>query len=185
MTMRNRNRISVPKREPVFTTTLISLTLVAANISVASQQANNQVTNDLETRLGRTARGATITRIWVRGVYHTLAVVSALVIGDYQIGMGVFPEGMDAGDFDDLASHEGNWMLHDSRTLADTSSVTTFPILLVPANVESGSAVNLDNRSQRKLERKGDDLWFVMQKSAATEENIQFRGTVTVLWKLL
>ncbi len=66
MTMR-RPRVLTPRRDRMFITTEVALTLVAADISTNSQQITNQISSDFETRTGRTLRGATVGRTWVTG----------------------------------------------------------------------------------------------------------------------
>ena len=178
MTTRNR----APRRGRVFTTTQVSLTLVAGDISTASQQSTNQMTSDFETRTGRLARGVTVARIWIRAFYFTLAVITAPSLAQYSLGMGIFTQGIDNGDFPDVDGHVGDWMVHDARTLTDLA-ISTAPTPLVPNDGSgAGSSVVIDNRSMRKLPRVSDDLFLVLQKASTTEDNIQFRAAVTVMW---
>ncbi len=180
MTIRNR----APRRSRLFTTTLFSQTIVAGNIGTASQQSNNQATSDFESKSGRTARGVTIARIWIRALYHTIAVITTPVISSYYLGMGIFTSGIDNGDFPDLSQHDGDWMVHDARPLIDTA-VSTDPNVLNPEGAGNyGGVVSIDNRSMRKLNRDTEQLFLVLQKSTVTEDNIQFRGEVTIMWLL-
>jgi len=178
-------RTRAPRRERMFTTTEVALTLVAGNAGGASQQATNQMTSDFETRSGRSARGVTIGRIWVHGMWFTLAVVSTPTLMGLSMGMGIFTGGIDVGDFPDLATHTGDWMLHRTWRLTDRASATTFPIPLEPQQGGGNSSqIAIDNRSQRKLGRTSEDLFLVIAKDIATEENIQLHVDVTVMWLL-
>jgi len=186
MTMRTRRRPTTPERKDrMFVTTEVALTLVAANQSVASQQLTNQLNSDAESRAGRSSRGMTVARIWVRGFYFTLAVVTTPVVIGVQLGVGIYPSGIDVGDFPNVAAHAGDWMLHDTRRLHDSASLTVAPTLLEPQEVATGGAVlDLDNKSMRKIRKANDELFVVLQKDGVTEENIQFHADFTVMWLL-
>ena len=179
MTTRNR----APRRERVFTTTEIALTLAAGNVSGASQQISNQMTSDFESRTGRTARDITVGRVWITGLWFTLATVTTPVLIGLALGMGIFTEGIDAGDFPDLQSHQGDWFVHRTWRLTDRTSATANPTPLDPDdNVGNSASISIDNRSMRKLGRQSDDLFLVITKDVVTEENIQLHCDVTVMW---
>ncbi len=183
MSMRNRNRrlAPAPRRERVIVTTEVALTLVAGNINEASQQVTNQVTNDLEARLGRTARNATVGHVWVNGLWFTQAIVTTGVLIGLNFGMGIFSAGMDAGDFPALQAHVGPWFVHRNWRLIDRVSATAIP---TPLDPDEAAIIDIDNRSMRKLGRVNDEVFVVIQKDVVTEENIQFHSDVTVLWIL-
>ncbi len=176
-------RYRAPRKERVFVTTEIALTLTAASTSTASQQVSNQMTSDLENRLGRTARGVTIARIWVNGIWFTNAIVTTPVVMGLSMGIGIFTQNADAADFPDLAAHQGDWMLHHTWRLTDRGAATTSPTLLFPQDSPGNSSgFGLDNRSMRKLSKVSEDLYIVIQKDIATEENIQLHCDVTCMW---
>ena len=184
MTMRNR-RPQVPRMAKVFTTTEVALTLVAANISVSSQQLTNQMTSDYESLTGKAARNVSVGRVWVTGLWFTLAVVSTPVLMGLSMGMGIFTQNTDAGDFPDLATHKGDWFLHRTWRLTDRGSATANPTPLQPEDSPGNSSgFGIDNRTGRKIPRQSDDLFLMIQKDIATEENIQLHCDVTVMWNV-
>ncbi len=182
MTMR---RSRSERRERIFTTTETALTLTAAGTSISGQQISQQTSADFELRTGRTLRNATVARIWINGLWFTVAAVTTPVIIGLVIGMGVFQESLDAGDFPDLSIHKSSWMLHRTWRLTELDSSDTLPRPLFP-NAGSGNScqIVLDNRSMRRIERDGEKLFLVIQKDIATEEAIQFHVDVTVMWLL-
>ena len=181
MTTRSR----APRRERVFVTTEIALTLTAAGTSTAGQQISNQCTSDLESRTGRNARAVTIGRVWVTGLWFTTAVVTTPVLIGLSLGMGVFTQSTDVADFPNVASHLGDWFVHRTWRLTDRGAATVNPTPLQPEDAPGNSAgFQIDNRSQRKLGRFSNDLFLVIQKDIATEEDIQFHSDVTVMWIL-
>ena len=184
MTMRTRAP-RAPRMEKLFTTTEVALTLVAGNISITSQQSTNQITSDFEARSGRQARGITPIRQWVTGLWFTQAVVTNPVVIGLAIGMGIFSSGIDSQDFPDLATHTGEWFYHRTWRLTDRGITTSQPTLLTPSdNPANGSSFSHDNRTGRKIQRVSQELFLVIQKDVATEENIQFHADITVMWGL-
>ena len=185
MTQRNRTRRTqdAPRMDRVFTTTEVAMTIVAGNISVASQQFSNGMSSSFETRTGRSLRNATVGRVWVNGLWFTLAIVTTPVLMGLSMGMGVFSAGMDLGDFPDLATHRGDWMLHRTWRLTDRNAATANATPLEPQHgSENSASIAIDNKSMRKIRRESDELFIVVQKDIATEENIQCHVDVTVMW---
>ncbi len=167
----------------MFTTTNVAFTLVAGDTGVASQESNISISSDFETKSGRSLRGVTLARLWVRGLYFTQAVVTTPVVSSYFMGVGIFTQGVDDGDFPNLETHDGDWMLHDARVLIDTS-VSTDANALNPEAPAAGSNVVIDNRSMRKIMRDTEAVFVVMQKGSVTEDNILWKGEITAMWLL-
>ncbi len=160
------------------------MTLVAGNIGAASQQFSNQITADLESRLGRTAQNVTAARVWINGLWFTTAIVSTPVLIGLTLGMGIFTSRIDAGDFPNISTHDGDWMVHRTWRLIDNQSTVITPIQLQPVFGENSSQIAIDNRSMRKILRDTDRLFIVIEKDVVTEETIQLHCDVTVMWLL-
>ena len=169
-------------REHVFTTVGLSFGLVAGQTGVSSQQSQD-LTDALATKLAITPGKMTAMRAWVNGLYVTSTAVTTPVIGEYTLGIGVFTQEIDNGDFPNLELHDGPWMLHDARRLVDRNAGVLLEGL-EPANTVGGSCLQLTTRSARKLERVRDRLFMVVQKDRATEETVTLSCSVTVMWLL-
>ncbi len=180
MTMRHRPRIE--RKDSVFTTSSMTFTLPAAATTVATGGlvSGDDPSDVFEARTGKSLRNATVARIWLRGLWVTIAAVTTPVIGNYFLGAIVLTEKVEDVDFPELATHAGDWMLHDARTLLESTG--TAPVQLRPINGPGGAMVDLDNRSKRLIRRDTDKLFIAAAKSVATEEDIVFRGQVTVMW---
>ncbi len=171
-------------REPVFTTVGAAFVLVAANAGISSQE-NADLTTELESRLAAASRNVTAVRVWINGLYFTQAAVTTPVVSEYSMGVYVAPSRTDDGDFPNVGNHEGSPMLHEARRLVDLASTASITTLHPQsAGDNNGSSVRLTTRAKRKLQRTDDHLFLVLQKSLATEENIQFTCSVTVMWLL-
>ncbi len=182
MTMRTR-RVSAERMDRLFITTEIALTLAAGNISSASQQITNQIGSDFVTRTGRNLHHATVGRVWINGLWFTLAVVTTPVVIGLSMGLMVVQTSLDAGDFPALAIHQGDWFMHRTWRLTDRFSQTTDPTPLDPSEpgVNSGS-IAIDNKSKRKIKNVSETVFLVIQKDVVTEENIQLHVDVTTMW---
>jgi len=184
MTMRNRRplRPTTSRRENVFVSSPILLTLGNADTGVAGQIRSTTLDTAIEARLGRNlGPGDTISRIWVHGFWGVDSDVAVPVAAFYHLGIGFFPAGIDAGDYPDLAAHEGNYLLHDGRPLVEVQSGgAVVAQALLPLTL---SSLILDNKSQRTVRRSSDQLHMVVQKSAATEHNVALQIAVTCMWK--
>ncbi len=173
-------------REPLFTTVGALFVLVAGDSGVASQEIAD-LSDELETRIAAIPRNYTAMRCWVTGFYHTIATVTTPVLAEYSFGIGVFTELVDAGDFPDVSSHRGNWMLHDVRRLTETAGGSAGIFTeLNPRHTgnEAGSAVHVTTRAARKLARTDAKLFFVVQKDRVTEDNVQLSVSITTMWLL-
>ena len=186
MTQRNRRFIAPTiRRGRMWTTTTgFDLTMVAGDVGVASQKFNIGISSAFETKTGRSLRGVTISKIFFNGFYHTDVVVTTPILNLFSLAIGIYPEGMDEGDFPDLAAHAGDWLMHDTRILSDRGSATSFPIPLEPnsAGNEAGFVFRIVNSSMRKVQRDTDKVQVVVQKRTVCEENITLTAAVTALW---
>ncbi len=184
MTQRTfRRRPLTQRRENIFVTSNLLFTLLAADTGVPDQRVTTSLDTAIEARLGRNlTKGDTVSRIWVNGFWGTDADVTAPAGATYSFGVGFFPFATDAGDFPDLAAHDGPWMLHDQRPLTEQAgqgSLAARPLL--PFEL---SSLQLDNRSQRTVRSSDDRLFAVVQKTAATEEIVSLQVAVTVMGSL-
>ncbi len=183
MTMRNRNRASVPRRRRFWTTSDIDLTLVAATAGVASQKFTAAVFSSVTAKLDTSIlNNLTIARAYLNGFWRTSSVVTAAVLTSYAIGLGLFPAGMDDTDFPDLSAHDGDWLLHDSRKLIEVDNGPAVVAPLLPQSGEMTSGLRIGSSAMRKITRLDERPFVVVQKADVTEDNIHFDGSLTILW---
>ncbi len=170
------------RKDPIFITSDMVLTLPAAGTSVADGGLVSNVTcsTDFEIRTGRSLRNATAARIWLRGYwFHTVTVTAPSRFGAF-LGAIVLTEKVEDVDFPELKDHAGDWMLHDGRVLQD--SPDTVPQICLPNNTTGGAVLDLDNRSKRLVRRDTDKLFIAAAKDTVTEETISVDLRLTVMW---
>jgi len=183
--MTNRNvRVSTPRRGRVWTAETVELTLAAAATGVSSQQRSLTIlATAMETKMNRSLRGVTLSRMYVTTFWFTEAQVTTPSVTVFHAGVGVFTAGVDAGDYPDLSEHAGDWMYHRTWVLSDRLASTTQPTLLEPQHGSINAASNMDvNSSMRKVGRETEQPHLVVQKASATEEDIKVRFAITALW---
>ncbi len=148
-------------------------TLAAAG--AGGQQITN-LSTIMEARLGVTGLpGYTVSRL------HMCTLItsgtSETGVGRFSvfIGIGVYPSGMDAGDFPDLHLYEGDWMAFECFTF-QLSGTELLPVL-----PESASFQRSDYRSMRKINRAQETLFLVAQIDSAPAAAVNIKGEVSGL----
>jgi len=182
MTMRNR-RVVAPRKGRFWTTATTTLTLAAAAVGGASQKSFI-ISSVFVTNTGRNVYNVTLSRLFLRGLYHTIAIVTTPVVVGVTLGVGVFAQNIDDIDFPNLASHAGNWMLHDVRQLREREAGNAVPNPMEPTGTLAGSNVDLVGSSMRKIGNVQDVPFLVLEKDVATEEDILLKVSITALWLL-
>ena len=172
--------MTTPHRGRLWTTEHTELTLAAAAVGIAGT-AGRDLGARFTLKAGRDLLNVTAARAYVKGYIAELTI--AVSPRDFQLSTGILRaiESLDFDDFPDLAAHDGDLMLHESRVLAERA--TTLSDRCEPSGL-GGCNYQVETRSMRKLDRKGDTLWFCAQKDVATEFDIFVRVTITVLWLL-
>jgi len=176
-------RTRAPRRGRLWTCDFIELNLAAGSVGNGSQEASFQPATTYRARTGLAGSfgGVTVGRVFMKGWWTQEAVATTPVWGSYTVGMGFFPSRLLDTDFPDLASHDGDYFLHDCRALLEAEATND---VLFPRVTAAGSGLDLDNRSMRKAGRQDDQLFVVAQKSVVTEQQVSLRVAVTVLWIL-
>ncbi len=185
MSMRNRRtfRASVPRRRRFWTTSVFNLGLTGAAVGTGSQDSSTAVFTSVTTKLDTSIlAGLTLVKCYLNGYWRTAADVAAPVVNTFSVGLGLFPSGIDDGDFPDLSSHTGDWVLHDSRPLVEVQSGGAVVVPLLPQSGEMTSGLRLESSGMRKLQTLADRPFVVAQKAIASEETITLEAVVTCLW---
>ena len=180
MSMRNRAP-RAPRRDRFWITSNIATTIPAASNGVSGQVISASMNTDFLARTGlasaaRHTMGLTI----VRGWWTQAVAASSPVWLRFALGIGVYPEAMDAGDFPDVDSHQGDYKLYDSRFLLESTAADD--VLFPRTEDAAGSGIGIESGSMRKVQRSTDEPTLVIQKSGATEQAIILRIVVTQLW---
>ncbi len=144
-------------------------------------QRSNSLGAVAEAKLERAlGPGDTLSHSWVKG-YWRQTVIGDLSRVQMTLGIGFYTSGVDNGDFPDLARHDGDWQLHDARSLQEPI-VANDP--LVPREL---AILDLESRGQRTIPRGGDSyrLFLVVQASQVASAGVwELHAAVTCLWLL-
>ena len=89
-----------------------------------------------------------------------------------KLGIGIFPEGMDNGDYPDLEAYNGNWFAYECFVFRAPGVINT---VVLP---EAAAFARLDYRSMRKID-SGEMLVLVMQHDL--NETIRYAVSVSFL----
>jgi len=172
----------MPPRESVWTTSRVLLQLNGASVGIGSQ-VSFPLDSAYETAMEAAFRAVTVSRIFVDGQLTTNTLALTATQTGIFLGIGVHSELTDSGDFPDLAAHRGDWLMHDARIVQERET-GDLPAILIPFNVYNmGGLYKLSSRGQRRVEKRGFALNFVLQKDTLTEFAIDALFQVTVLWK--
>ncbi len=172
------------RRDRMWVITPFTLTLGAANVSTASQAVGLMGTS-FESQADRALRGVTLSTMYVKGFWAEATVAASPIAFGVQMGVIVANLGLDAGDYPDLSTGDGDYLLRDCREVREASASAT-DLILEPSRAGDniGGPVNIHNRSQRRISRVGEGVSLVVQKDAATEFNITLNVYVTALYLL-
>ncbi len=151
----------------------------AAETGLASQKSV-KITDEVESKLQRSLMNMTLTHSYLQGWWTQAVAATSPVWLEYILSFQRGQEGLDSGDFGNLAEHTGDIVLYDCRKLLESEATDD---VLFPRTDLAGSGIRLESRGMRKIERVGDTLFFVTQKSA-TEQDIIFEGSLTLAWLL-
>jgi len=174
MTTRNKG----PRRPRLWTTIAPTITLLAAQTGVASQSFLG-LGGPYTTATGRELQsGVTIARVFCNLLVEEVSPATSAVTFCLAVGVGVFTQNIDAGDFPDLELHEGDWFLHDVRPFAERK--TSLENRLVHPTTKA--QYQLETRAQRKINRRDETPFLLMQKDAVTDFDIVVTACVTILW---
>ena len=178
MTQRNV-RVRATRRSRLFVT---SHFLLSTNtIGVAGQSSTVAMVTDFQSVTGRQLMNATLAGTWLRGLY-TQNGAAGLGPVDCYLGGGMYPAGMDDGDFPNLELHEGDWFIHDGRALRYTGSSGS---ILSPLNASAGGGVDIHSGGQRKVSHAAISPAIVLQIGVAPSAgSVEFNGVLTALWLL-
>lgn len=169
------------KRASLFTCVFLQMVLTAGS-SDASGQAITDLGAAFIAKAGRSLNNVTLVHTWVQGWWTQAVAATSPIWVSYTLSIIRANQGMDAGDFADVQGHGNDVVLYDCRALLESEA--TDDVLFPRTEYKAGSGVFVESRGQRKIERVGDTIWLVGEKTQITEQAVVFRGSVTMLWKL-
>ena len=91
------------------------------------------------------------------------------------MGIGIFPSGMDNGDFPDLSIYNGDWFVYECYTFQMPSAAST---LVLP---ESAAVHRSDYRSMRKVARPDERVCLVWQQDTTVIARYGIQVSMLVL----
>ncbi len=121
----------------------------------------------------------TIAHIWCKGVW-TQTTQGDDSREQLAFGIGFWPSLSDAGDFPSVLTHDGDWVLHDSRGFREPSITTQEamkPIQLATIDIES--------RGMRSAPKGGADydlLLVAQSERVPSSGSFELQLSVTCLW---
>jgi len=173
----NRNRTVTPRKKRMWTTDAFQISLTAGTGGPGSGILTN-VTGEYTLGSGRmVGQGLTAAHVFLKGFLRNAAASSPIPFTVCS-GLAVFSENIDALDMPKIAIHEGDWFLHDGRTVREPTGTQIFP---QPEHL-IGAFYDLESRAQRKLPRRDSRVFFYMEKDVSTENAVAFDFVVTILW---
>ncbi len=181
MTQRNRTRVMTPRKRRLWTVRTIAEGLVAASVGTASQLVVN-VGTSFTSATDLTLREATVGRSFLNGVMHMIPAATPTNVG-ISMGLIVAHAGLVATAFPNIALGEGDYFVRDCRQALEVDDNIPASRPLEPHGVSNGGgSVMIDGKSKRTVKRVGDTVFFVVQKDAAVEQDIQIDICLTTLW---
>ncbi len=156
------------------------MSLVAAG--VAGQIFTASPGTAFITKTGRNfLQSDTLAHTWVKGSITQNSSGDGTGVS-LSLGFGFFPKQTDAADFPDLSAHDGDWQLHDIRSLIETSTATgSGKAPLLPTEL---ATVDIESAGQRSVPTAGDvySLFCMAQVSALPSSTIDYHVSFTQLW---
>ena len=169
------------RKRRLWTTQRQILTNTAASVGVVGQESFD-LGAAFETASGQQlTQGVTVAHTYIRGILHQDAATTAVNLM-WALGLGIFTSGIDDADFPDVASHAGDWLLHEAKIIQEPTSGTINPYSVNGSGSNNGGVVRLESRGQRKILRRDETLWVVIQKDTVTEQDMVSDLVFTVLW---
>ena len=167
-------------RDRMWTTTEMDLTLVAATAGVASQTFGS-LEASFTAASGRELRGVTVERTFIRGLGVQAGTATTPSLITWHLGLGVFTKAIDGGDFPNIALHDGDWYVHESYTYFEAAS----GVNPTPAGIRNaGVNVYVDSKGSRKVAKRDDVSFLLLQKADVSEDDLTVHFEVTTLWLL-
>jgi len=151
----NRNRIVTARKNRVWSATPFTLVLTA--VGVAGQQ-RAFLSTALETTLGRSVRkGDTLSRAFLQGTIRQSAAGDVSFQVNMSVGIGWYAASIDAQDYPDVQSHEGDWPLHGVASFGEPAAIG------MVNGPGGGGAYSWESKAQRTAPGTGFTLFCVMQ----------------------
>jgi len=178
MSMKNPTRgVRTPRKRRVWTTNNVNLAVSAGG---TANQKVEDIAGTVEGRIGRKlVQGDTVGRLYVSGHLFQISAGDASVI-TCALGIVLASGSLDAGDFSDQNTHDGDPMLHWSQPLVENTAALGF---LEPRELW-GNTLLAESQAQRTVRISNSGLFVVAQTLETPSTGVTFRLDVTVLWLL-
>ncbi len=160
-------------RNRLFSTQVSFLNITASGFAGAKR---SNLGASLEAGLGVGGLpGWTVGPMWLAMLLLTDGDNTSSSVVTAHVGVGVYPSGMDDGDFPDMALGDGDWMLRSDIIFEMPGVIST---LVKPDQV---ATQRLETRSMRRIERLGDSLFIVVQQNVA--DDMIYNFSATMMWR--
>ncbi len=134
-----RTRSFPPRKDRLWTTSRIELQLATGLVSLTSPQ----ITLDFRAKTGREhLKSDTVLHTWVKG-YYDQSLAGDLTDEALAFGLGWFPKAMLAANAPPVLTHDGDWQLHDARSLQEGAANNA---ILRP---EFGATIDIESSGMR------------------------------------
>ena len=162
------------RRRRIWTSQSFGLSVTTAG--VPGQTRLNVGTNYLASAGIASMAGITIAHTHIAGVIESAADNAGVQTENLIVGLGIFPNGMDAGDFPALDFYNGDWFGYGHVPMRMPGVIGT---LVLP---EQSAKFSFEYRSQRKVPRNDESPFLVLQLTTGlTGGGIDITGLVSML----
>ena len=180
MTMRNRGRKvpQTPRKDRQWVTSESTLSLVAAGVS--GQQINAVMGNDFEAALDRRLRkGDTIRRVYVTGYILNSTAIPVTEGNFVELGLTVARDAIDAGEFQDVGTHIGDWMAHKIIPIRGSGVIGT------TVDSREDGFFEFESEGSRTIPAIGQrPTWVGQLNTTPSSGAIEVTFYTTILWLL-
>jgi len=178
MTMRrNTRRLVTPRKTRLWTQQSGDLTIAAAAVNQASQQALD-LSGQFVAQSGRqVTQGVTLARVFINGFVHE-AVATTPTVLTVALAVQMGAVGLDNGDFPELATRQGRPQLSWSSRLLEPTAASISSVM----EPNEQATLKLESRSQRTAPGHGQQWNLVVEKDGASENDVIVSVSVTCLW---
>ena len=163
---------SARRRRRVWTSADGVLAVISSGIA---GQKISEISQNLQTTLGiAQLSGFTVGRthlcVQAKGAANNTVITQQRVF----LGLGVFPQAMDEGDFPDLETYQGDYFGYECMTFQGSGTANK------PVEPESAGFLRADYRSMRKIPN-GEAIFLVIQQTGADDYDFNFVASMLLM----
>ena len=165
--------MTTPRRRRMWTADEGVATLTAAG--VAGQKHLSMVNNFISSTGLASMMGCTIARTHICALIVSGGSETGTGFFTLTMGAGVFPVGMDPGDYPALSTFDGSWLAYECSIFKLPGAIDTV------VKPDEAGFFRVDSRAQRKISRPGEQLTMVFELDVAPGSAINVRVAYSLL----